>query len=43
MTGVYEGSDGIEGVSLTSRAFESEFSWFPYVLAFIVFLFAFST
>ncbi len=43
MTGVYEGSEGIEGVSLTSRAFESEFSWFPYVLTFIVFLFAYST
>ena len=43
MTGAYDGSEGMEGVSLTSRAFASEFSWFPYVLAFIVFLFAYST
>ncbi len=43
MTGVYEGGQGIEGVSLTSRAFESAIPWFPYVLAFTVFLFAYST
>lgn len=43
MSGVYEGGRGIEGVSLTSRAFESAIPWFPYVLAFTVFLFAYST
>ena len=35
--------DGLSGVALTSRAFESAFSWFPYVLAIAVVLFAFST
>lgn len=43
MTGAYEGSEGMEGVSLTSRAFESAIPWFPYVLALTVFLFAYST
>lgn len=32
-----------DGVSATSRAFESGISWFPYVLALAVLLFAFST
>lgn len=32
-----------EGVELTSRAFASVFSWFPYVLSLAVILFAFST
>ncbi|MCB1416666.1 MAG: alanine:cation symporter family protein [Nitratireductor sp.] len=35
--------DGNSGVSLTSAAFASAFSWFPYVLALAVILFAFST
>ncbi|EBA05883.1 alanine/glycine:cation symporter family protein [Sagittula stellata] len=35
--------DGSSGVSLTSAAFSSAFSWFPYVLAVAVILFAFST
>jgi len=43
MTGAYEGSEGMEGVSLTSRAFEGTLPWFPIVLAFTVFLFAYST
>lgn len=34
---------GASGVGLTSAAFESAFSWFPYVLALAVILFAFST
>lgn len=34
---------GASGVGLTSAAFESAFSWFPYVLAIAVILFAFST
>jgi len=33
----------LTGVELTSAAFESSFSWFPYVLAVAVILFAFST
>ena len=33
----------VEGVILTSRAFETGASWFPYVLAVVVTLFAFST
>lgn len=43
MTGAYEGGAGMEGVTLTSRAFESAIPWFPYVLAFTVLLFAYST
>ena len=34
---------GASGVNLTSAAFESAISWFPYVLAIAVILFAFST
>jgi len=34
---------GVSGVSLTSAAFATGFSWFPYVLAIAVVLFAFST
>ena len=43
MTGVYEGNSGIQGVQLTSRAFESVLSWFPTVLALAITLFAIST
>lgn len=48
VTGEYlnvpEGADDtLRGVSMTSAAFGSVFSWFPYVLAVTVFLFAFST
>ena len=35
--------DGNTGVSLTSAAFGASISWFPYVLAVAVILFAFST
>jgi AGCS family alanine or glycine:cation symporter len=35
--------DGASGVQLTSNAFATGFSWFPYVLAIAVILFAFST
>ncbi len=42
LTGAY-GDSGANGVALTSAAFESAFSWFPYVLAVAVVLFAFST
>ena len=34
---------GVSGVNLTSAAFGTAFSWFPYVLAIAVLLFAFST
>jgi AGCS family alanine or glycine:cation symporter len=43
MSGVYVDGQGMEGVSLTSRAFESAIPWFPYLLALTVFLFAYST
>lgn len=35
--------DDVSGVTLTSKAFETVFPWFPYVLALAVMLFAFST
>ncbi|MFV8224700.1 amino acid carrier protein [Christiangramia aquimixticola] len=41
-TGMHEVA-GVGGVELTSTAFGSVISWFPYVLATAVFLFAFST
>lgn len=41
-TGMHE-VEGVGGVELTSSAFGSVISWFPYVLAVAVFLFAFST
>jgi AGCS family alanine or glycine:cation symporter len=45
ITGAWDDSDAAEldGVSLTSRAFESVIPWFPNVLAVAVVLFAFST
>lgn len=36
-------ANGLNGVQLTSKAFESVYSWFPYVLAIAIVLFAFST
>jgi AGCS family alanine or glycine:cation symporter len=41
-TGMHE-VEGVAGAQLTSDAFGSVISWFPYVLAGAVFLFAFST
>ncbi|EGV42630.1 amino acid carrier protein [Bizionia argentinensis JUB59] len=41
-TGMHE-VEGLVGAQLTSDAFGSQISWFPYVLALAVFLFAFST
>ncbi|MCM4169699.1 hypothetical protein KCTC52924_02297 [Arenibacter antarcticus] len=41
-TGMHE-VGGLGGAQLTSDAFASQISWFPYVLALAVFLFAFST
>ncbi len=43
ITGVYEHGSGLSGVKLTSEAFSSVYSWFPFVLAIAVLLFAFST
>lgn len=41
-TGMHE-VEGMAGAQLTSDAFGSELSWFPYILGIAVFLFAFST
>jgi AGCS family alanine or glycine:cation symporter len=49
ITGAYNNPEyadliaGTQGAALTSRAFAESISWFPYVLSFAVFLFAFST
>ena len=43
ITGAYVGVEGIDGVAMTSRAFESVIWWFPYVLSFAVLMFAIST
>jgi len=42
-TGTFENPQGLEGAQLTSQAFESVFSWFPYLLVVAIFLFAYST
>ncbi|MBC36188.1 MAG: amino acid carrier protein [Bacteroidetes bacterium] len=42
-TGMYTNPNGVEGAQLTSQAFGSVFSWFPYILVIAIFLFAFST
>jgi AGCS family alanine or glycine:cation symporter len=42
-TGYYNNPDGLQGAQLTSAAFESVVSWFPYLLIVAVLLFAFST
>ncbi|MCH8553614.1 MAG: alanine:cation symporter family protein [Schleiferiaceae bacterium] len=42
-TGNYEDLTGMGGAQLTSQAFGSVISWFPYVLVVAIFLFAFST
>ena len=43
VSGVYTDTTGMAGVELTSQAFAQTFSWFPYLLAVAVFLFAFSS
>ncbi|WP_417450559.1 alanine/glycine:cation symporter family protein [Kordiimonas sp.] len=43
ITGVYLDGAGAAGVSLTSAAFGSVISWFPWVLAVAAFLFGYST
>ena len=42
VTGAYT-LDGVSGIQMTSRAFETVFPWFKYLLALIAVLFAFST
>ncbi|HSW66965.1 MAG TPA: alanine:cation symporter family protein, partial [Bacteroidales bacterium] len=42
-TGMYHNPLGLEGSALTSEAFKSVISWFPYVLMVAIFLFAYST
>ena len=43
ITNSYVGVEGVNGIQLTSNAFETVFSWFPYVLAVVVVLFAVTT
>ncbi len=43
ISGVHQGGNGMEGVELTSRAFETAIPGAKYLLAFTVFLFAYST
>ena len=43
VTGVYISDPGLEGIQMTSAAFEGTFSWYPYILLISVLLFAFST
>jgi AGCS family alanine or glycine:cation symporter len=40
---LYQVGGGINGAELTSAAFGSVISWFPYILSIVVFLFSFST
>lgn len=43
VTGVYQSTEGMQGVEMTSLAFGDAISWFPYILTLTVILFAFST
>lgn len=43
ITGTHLSADGLGGIPLTSQAFSSVISWFPYILAVAVILFAYST
>ena len=43
ITGTYNNAAGLQGTELTSQAFASVVSWFPYLLVVAIFLFAFST
>jgi AGCS family alanine or glycine:cation symporter len=40
---LYKVGGGINGAELTSAAFGSVISWFPYILSIVVFLFSYST
>ncbi|MFA7275995.1 MAG: alanine:cation symporter family protein [Pseudobdellovibrionaceae bacterium] len=43
VSGVYQGAGDMQGIDLTSKAFETVFPFFDVVLTIIVFLFAYST
>jgi AGCS family alanine or glycine:cation symporter len=43
VTGAYAAPDAGSGIEMTSWAFATAFSWFPYLLSFTAVLFAFST
>ena len=43
ITGMYSNDQGLNGIELTSKAFEKDISFFPYILAIAAILFAFST
>jgi len=43
ITGMYSNDQGLSGIELTSKAFEKDISFFPYILAIAAILFAFST
>jgi AGCS family alanine or glycine:cation symporter len=43
VTGVHHGGEGMQGVALTSKAFETVFPWFDVALMICVLLFAYST
>ena len=43
ITGMHLESEGLGGIELTSKAFEKDISFFPYILAIAAILFAFST
>lgn len=43
ITGTYQDTTGLGGSELTSQAFGSVISWFPYILTIAILLFAFST
>lgn len=43
MSGVYQGAGEMQGIDLTSKAFETVFPFFDIVLTVVVFLFAYST
>ncbi|BDD08367.1 alanine glycine permease [Fulvitalea axinellae] len=43
ISGEYQSGGEMEGIALTSRAFESVFGWFPFLLSAAVILFALST
>ena len=42
-TEMHDNPLGLEGAALTSAAFSTVFTWFPYILMLAIFLFAFST
>ncbi len=43
ITGMHANDQGLSGIELTSKAFEKDISFFPYILAIAAILFAFST